>query len=440
MKRRKLMATAVAGMLAAAQMVMPVAAATGSGSVDVDVENTDTVLRVQVPTDLKVAVDEYEMAKDGSQISSAAFEMVNKSAIPVSVAVESTATLGTGITLAATDELDSTKDEMWLAVAAQTEADKYGVEKIGDLTSKSANVTTFNSSKKAAQTFYLAEATGNVVYKFVEVTTAGEVPEGDSFGEYHALTPMTVATAGTSEQDDLDDLLAAGDVYVVKKDDSSVTKVEKGSTATWANTNDYYTAAAAVTPLTNPPIPVGKYVYAEMETAATTGGEAAFRYIGKLSTHKQNWDNTNFTKVAISYTITGLNSSVYSEAVTAKDVVYGLYTAPVAPSVVGYTGTAIAKTIVADTEVRIPVDLGSGSKAFKSVKVVWKEKGTDLVAAKIVTLDASNGASILITASEVNKLLSADTAAAAGAKLLPLTMEVYFNGNTTADAVITLNK
>lgn len=66
MKRKKLMATAVASALAAAQMVMPVAAATGGGSVDVNVQNTDTVLRVQVPTDLVVAVDEYEIAKDGS--------------------------------------------------------------------------------------------------------------------------------------------------------------------------------------------------------------------------------------------------------------------------------------------------------------------------------------------------------------------------------------
>ena len=158
MKRKKLMATAVASALAAAQMVMPVAAATGGGSVDVNVQNTDTVLRVQVPTDLVVAVDEYEIAKDGSQISSAAFEMVNKSAVPVSVAVTSTATLGTGITLAATNEVDNTADEMWLAVAAQTAKDKYGVEKIGDLTSKSANVATFDAtSKAAAQTFYLAE-------------------------------------------------------------------------------------------------------------------------------------------------------------------------------------------------------------------------------------------------------------------------------------------
>ena len=36
MKRKKLMAAAVASALAAAQMVMPVAAASGSGSVDVD--------------------------------------------------------------------------------------------------------------------------------------------------------------------------------------------------------------------------------------------------------------------------------------------------------------------------------------------------------------------------------------------------------------------
>lgn len=436
MKRKKLMATAVASALVAAQMVMPVAAATGSGSVDVDVQNTDTVLRVQVPTDLVVAVDEYEIAKDGSQISSAAFEMVNKSAVPVSVSVTSAATV-TGVTLAATDEVDNTKDEMWLAVAAQTEKNKYGVEKIGDLTSKSANVATFGGTNKdAAQTFYLAEATGNVVYKFVDVTTAGEIGEGNSFGEYHALTAITLTAS--SEQSDLDAKIAAGDVYEVAQANSTVTKIEKGSSATYSPTSDYYTAATVTTALTN--IAVGKYVYAEMATAATTGGEAAFRYIGKLSTHKQNWSSTDFSKITIAYTITGLNSGIYADAVAAKDVTYGLYTAPVAPSVVGYSGTAIAKTVTADTEVRIPVDLGSGSLGYKSVKVMWKENGTDLVAAKIVTLEAGETPAMVITASAVNKLLEQDAAAAAGSKLLPLTMEVFFNGNTTADAVITLSK
>ncbi len=437
MKRKKLMAAAVASALAAAQMVMPVAAASGSGSVDVDVENTDTVLRVQVPTDLVVAVDEYEIAKDGSQISSAAFEMVNKSAVPVSVAVTSTATLGTGITLAATNEVDNTADEMWLAVAAQTAKDKYGVEKIGDLTSKSANVATFDAtSKAAAQTFYLAEAGGDVVYNFVDVATAGDVGEGNSFGEYHALTAVTL-NSGT-EQTDLEAAIAAGDVYVVAQADSTVTKIEKGSSGvTHAATNDYYTAAAASTPLAN--IPVGKYIYAEMSTAAAAGGEAAFRYVGKLSTNKQNWSATDFSKIVIAYTINGLNSTAYTEAVAAKNVTYGLYTTPVAPSVPGYSGTPIAKTVAQDQEIRIPVDLGAGSLGFKSIKVVWKEKGTDLVASKIVTLDAAT-TEMVITAASVNSLLSQDDAAAAGSKLLPLTMEVFFNGNTTADAVITLNR
>lgn len=437
MKRKKLMATAVASALVAAQMVMPVAAATGSGSVDVDVQNTDTVLRVQVPTDLVVAVDEYEIAKDGSQISSAAFEMVNKSAVPVSVAVTSTATV-TGVALSATNEVDNTADEMWLAVAAQTAKNEYGVEKIGDLTSKSANVATFDgTSKTAAQTFYLAEATGNVVYNFVDVTTAGDVGEGNSFGEYHALTAITLSTG--NEQSDLNTQIAAGDVYEVAQADSAVTKIEKGSSATYSTTSDYYTAAASTTGLTN--IAVGKYIYAEMSTAAAAGGEAAFRYIGKLSTHKQNWSSTDFSKIAIAYTITGLNSSVYADAVADQSVRYGLYTAPVAPSVPGYTaGTPIAKTVAADTEIRIPVNLGVGSLGYKSIKVLWKENGTDLVAAKIVTLEPGTTPAMVITASAVNKLLEQDDAAAAGSKLLPLTMEVYFNGNTTADAVITLSK
>ena len=62
-----------------------------------------------------------------------------------------------------------------------------------------------------------------------------------------------------------------------------------------------------------------------------------------------------------------------------------------------------------------------------------------MVASKIVTLDAAT-TEMVITAASVNSLLSQDDAAAAGSKLLPLTMEVFFNGNTTADAVITLNR
>ena len=136
-----------------------------------------------------------------------------------------------------------------------------------------------------------------------------------------------------------------------------------------------------------------------------------------------------------------MNSSVYADAVAAKDVTYGLYTAPVAPSVPGYvTGTPIAETVTADTEIRIPVSLGVGSEALKSIKVMWAGKDVDLVAAKIVTLDTKTF-EMVITADSVNSLLEQDAAAAADAKLLPLTMNVFFNGNDgTPDAVITLSK
>lgn len=415
MKRKKLMATAVASALAAAQMVMPVAAATGGGSVDVNVQNTDTVLRVQVPTDLVVAVDEYEIAKDGSQISSAAFEMVNKSAVPVSVAVTSEATV-TGVTLAATDKVDNTADEMWLAVAAQTAKDKYGAGSVGDLTSKSANVATFDdASKMAAQTFYLAEAGGTVVYNFVDVTTVGEIGEGNSFGEYHALTAVTLGSG--SEQNDLENAVAAGDVYAVAQADSTVTKIEKGSTGVnYAVTNDYYTAAPATTPLAN--IPVGKYIYAEMSTAAAAGGEAAFRYIGKLSTNKQNWSATDFSKIEIAYTITGLNSTTYTEAVAAKDVTYGLYTAPVAPTV---PTTSFA--LEAGKDVTIPVTVGSGSLAMKSVAVMLGND--DLVASGVVSLNAEPPALILgaDTVDAVLDLYANDNT------VLPMTLNVVINGD-----------
>lgn len=75
MKKRKLFSTVVTGALIAAQMTMSVMAATGSVNTDVTTKNA--VIRVQVPTKLGVAVDEFETAGDGSQIYSEEFGIKN---------------------------------------------------------------------------------------------------------------------------------------------------------------------------------------------------------------------------------------------------------------------------------------------------------------------------------------------------------------------------
>lgn len=333
MKRKKLLSVLTAGTLAVT-MVMPAMAA-DSGTVNVDVTTKTGVLRVEVPTTLAVAVDQFELANIGTQISSADFEMVNKSEMDVKVKVESVATV-TGITLkekVSEVEAAGENDEFaWLGAAAMTAKDTYHAasESFADLNENSANVTTFDATnKKATQEFYLAKATGNKTYKVI-APTGGSKNGNVSYAQFYELTAETTVTAAAGDdakQAALDALIAAGDVYVASAtvtDGAAVTLVEKGTSHTYASGEFYYTVATTAT--AGASLADGKsYVYAEM--AGTDGGAAGFRYIGRLCDTKEEWTANDISKIAITYTITGQTASNYDEV---KDLcTYGLYKEPV---------------------------------------------------------------------------------------------------------------
>ena len=86
-KFKKVMSAAVVGAIIAAQTLMPVAAA--GGSIESELTTKTPIIRVQVPTTMAIAVDQFDTAGTGSQIFSEEFGMQNKSEIPVKVSVES---------------------------------------------------------------------------------------------------------------------------------------------------------------------------------------------------------------------------------------------------------------------------------------------------------------------------------------------------------------
>ena len=67
MKTKKVLSTAVASALVAAQMVMPVMAA-GGVSVDVPVTTKTAVIRVELPTTTAISIDQFMMDTSGTQI------------------------------------------------------------------------------------------------------------------------------------------------------------------------------------------------------------------------------------------------------------------------------------------------------------------------------------------------------------------------------------
>ena len=333
MKRKKLLSSAVAGMLVAAQMAMPVMAADG-GSIDVDVTTKTGILRVEVPTTLAIAVDQFETTDAGTQIYSEAFTIANKSEVNVKVSVTSTATIGSNVTLA-TKKADvatatGTNGTAWLAVAASLDGSKYEANnKLGDLTEGSANVATFakgSTATTAAQTFYLKKGTGNAAYKLLKPSADGKNNDV-SYAQFYKLTALTSQPTSDTE---LQTAVNASDVYVVVTADAGtdgkpVTKIAKGSTVasnTWAGTNTYYTAADAATATADLKA-ADIYAYGEL-TKESAGADAAFRYIGALSTNKEVWDSQDITKINIAYTIQGLKQSAYDAAVT-EGITYGLY-------------------------------------------------------------------------------------------------------------------
>lgn len=370
MRSKRFLSTVVATALVATTMAMPVMAADG-GTVDVDVTTKSAVIRVEVPTALEIAVDQFESVDGGVQIYSTPFTMKNKSGVAVKVGVDSTATVTGAKLVSSVDAVKASTDtagEAWLAVAAQTEADKYGVEKIGDLTEASANVATFDATgKNATQTFYLAKGDGNVEYKMLAPAADGEV--GDvSYAQFYKLTDKTAAT---NDQDKLNALLQSEDVYVgtaAAADGTALALVKKGEAHTHDSGEYYYTAADTAT-AANAVESAEKYVYAG---TATVGGQAAFRYIGKLSEKKATaWSKTDISKVSIAYTLDGVTASAYEEA--AKDCTYGLYTTPSVPSI-----TTTNYTVDPESNTEIAVNLGAASKGAKGVKsVTWE--GEELI-------------------------------------------------------------
>lgn len=333
MKGKKVLSMLTAGALAAS-MVLPAMAADG-GSIDVDVTTKTGILRVEVPTTLAIAVDQFETSDAGSQIYSEEFTIVNKSEVNVKVSVTSTATVGSNVTLAAKRADVATaagaNGTAWLAVAASLDGAKYEAnDKLGDLSEASANVTTFAktaTATTAAQTFFLKKGTANsAAYKLL-VPSADGKNNDVSYAQFYKLTAL--ATQPTDDAT-LQTAVNASDVYVVVtanvgNDGETVTKIEKGSTvanSTYAGTNTYYTAAGAATPVDDLKA-ADVYVYGEL-TKESAGADAAFRYIGALSSNKEVWDAADLSRINISYTIQGLPQSTYDAAVT-DGITYGLY-------------------------------------------------------------------------------------------------------------------
>lgn len=400
MKNKRFLSTVVATALVATTMAMPVMAADG-GELDVGVETKTAVLRVQVPTSMEIAVNQFEMGDTGSQIYSSDFAMENNSQIPVKVDVTSTATLKSSTQLLDTKAAAaaSTKaGKAWLAVAAKTAATSYAdgsATAIGDLAESNDNVTTFAQSGTTAtakQTFYLKESS-DMKYKLLN---AGEDKSGLTYAQFYELTPVTVADATA-----LANLIKEKDVYVATAaaaDGQSLTKVDKGGTHTYAGTEVYYTAniAAATT------IDATKlYVYGAGD-AATTGGNASFRYIGKLSGGQETWSKDDISRIKIKYDIVGVGATKYTAE--AANCTYGLYKDPnKAPSI-----ATKSYTMSAGTALTVTVDLGGADLAatgIESITYLSPSGASKTVASADYSL---SGTTLTFTANHIDSVLEAN--------------------------------
>lgn len=339
-KCKKLMSAAVVSAIIAAQTLMPVAAA--GGEYEVGVTTKTAPIRVMLPTSMEIAVDQFMMGGAGSQISSDAFTMENMSQIPVKVAVTSIAELGAKTKLvstkkAAEDSTDKTNNEAWIAAVTQTSSGNYtetavdGSKDVDALTGTEENITAFkqgtgaNAAKgTAVQNFYLDKGTAGTSKLFKATTNSKDEVKNLSYAQFYELT----AQADPAGVPGLQSLVNAGDVYYVATasiaDAVALTKINKGATvqtSDYANTNTYYTVATAETAPKDMLADATKlYVYGD-GTKAATGGEAAFRYIGALSSTKDSWDATDLTKVIIKYDITGISTDSYDEM--KDDLQYG---------------------------------------------------------------------------------------------------------------------
>ncbi len=336
-KWKKATSATVAGAIIAAQALMQVSAA--GGTINAEMSTKSPILRVQVPTKMAVAVNEFEMGDTGSQVSSDKFDMKNLSEIPVNVKVTSTAELGANVALVSTREAaqsstDTAKPAMWLAaVAAVNNTPEYatGTDKtIGGVTGSEDNATAFgakdtNNKSKAVQSFYLQAATA-AQYKAAIGDATGDIGAGADFYALTEISGLTDAASATAAAADKD-------IYVIKDGTApsgttavAIAKIDAGATVgagDWTdNTSKAYSVAAAPTAFaTVAADSSGIYLYVDSATTAT-GDAASFRYAGALSTAKSGWSSTDDLKgIEIKYDITGISATAYGDV--EDDLTYG---------------------------------------------------------------------------------------------------------------------
>lgn len=335
------MSAVVASAVIATQAIMPVSAA--GGSISADVTTKSPILRVQVPTKMAVAINEFEMGDEGSQITSAAFEMKNLSEIPVNVKVESEATVGASVALASTKAAleDAETDTIWLAAVAAVKNNAGTLEyadgadtTVAGLAGTEGNITTFgekdaSDKSKAVQNFYLQAAT-NSTYKGItdaevtaEKTAATATIGGADFYEMTLLTNTSDDATGAAA------LAANQDIYIgpapAAGSPATLTKVAKGtgsSSITWTSgTTKAYKLADTATKAADM---VATNFYLYIDGAATAAGDAAaFRYVGALSETKSGWSTTDLSAVTIKYDIVGISTSAYADLAADDGLVYG---------------------------------------------------------------------------------------------------------------------
>ncbi len=340
-RSKKVLSAAVVSAILAAQTLMPVAAA--GGEITADMSTKSPVLRVQVPTKMAVSVNEFEKGDTGSQITSDAFAMQNKSEIPVNVKVTSKATVGADTTLvstkkAAEDSTDTAKPAMWLAAVAAVK-DNAGTLEYTTATDKTVaglvgtedNITAFgtkaaDNTSEIVQNFYLQAATA-ATYKGItgtdvdaEKAAATATIGGADFYELTELSPASDDAAGVTA------LAATQDVYIAKAGAAAagtpavLTKAEKGSTV---NASDWTASASKAYKIADTPTKASNldnsksYLYIDGATAAA-GDSAAFRYIGALSSAKSGWSSTtDLTGITLKYDIVGISGTAYTEVAKA---------------------------------------------------------------------------------------------------------------------------
>lgn len=416
MKNKKLVSTVVASALVATTMAVPVMAADG-GQVDVDIDTKTAVIRVQVPTSLSVAVNQFEKEDTGSQIYSEPFPITNMSEIPVELTVDSELAMDAAVKLlptkAGAEESTAATGEAWLGVAAKIGANSYvdgdTTSKVDGLTEANKNVTTFvqdettKTKATAQQVFYLDKAAD-----VSTLTYTSFVPEADgkadiSYAQFYKLTPVTISdsTDADASQDELDAAIAAGDVYeIVTATDTATPSgqalklIAKGTSATFADTNSYFSVATDVTAEADLKTSE-KYVY----TATAAGGNAAFRYIGKLSEGKATWTDADFKDIHIKYDIVGTTTTKYDDV---KNLcTYGLYTPVTGPQVsVSTDGVVSIANLDGSLYASMSVNDGTGDYPISNndSEGTWDWDDDDASTLKTFTFNSSwSGSTVIVT-------------------------------------------